>query len=82
MGDENSVFGLKYFFSFNTNAIDYEMPPLAPLLFPLFYPTAVLSSSLFHHIHLPRFKKLQSLYEYNIQRHSFLPTQGKEGVNG
>lgn len=77
MGDENSVFGLKNFFFFNTNAIDYEMATSSPDAIPfalshtgsLFFP--------FHHIHLPRFKKLQTLYEYNIQRHSLLPPAGE-----
>lgn len=53
MGDENSVFGLKYFFFFNTNTIDYEMATSSPAAVPfvlshtssLFFPLPSHTSS-------------------------------------
>lgn len=67
-------------FFFNPNSRDYETATLARWLPFIPFALSHIGSFFVYHIHLPMFKKLQSLYEYNIQRHS--PAAGEEGVNG
>lgn len=80
MGDKNRRFGLKDFFY--PSGIDYEMANPSPVVV-VTYALSHISSFLYPlPLHTPpMFKKLQSLYEYNIQRCSLLPTAG-EGKGG